>query len=470
MASSILTIDEHFDFEKLTLVKPNSIGAGLYFCKLLYNKQPFILQAPECKTKNGIVSTTKKEYIDVLYQNSSVILLEWFEQFQKKIIELLYNDKKNLFEDDIEKDDIETLFMPLLKLYKGGKFYTFRANILSNSYLENSVFKYYDEDLLECNTGTITSETRLIPLLEFKGIKISSKNFALEIELKQLMKVESDNNLFNQCLIKPNNLANNLKLNVSQESTPKIDETTRDEQVIAAPEPQVEKPEEESEVVAEPEVVKKENIVNVEKKHMEGEATTEPDVVDSEKKHMEGEAAPEPEVVNTEENEVIEQMTPSEPDVVKHEEENVAAPESDDSSLKEKVNLSPLEESNFNLLEETDDESGEDNMIDELSEDETSEDEEDELDGIVNLEDNLREKKINYENLDSNENKEYNLKARNEIYYNLWKDARDKVKEARDSAIKAYLDAKDIKSTFMLDDLYEPSEFEEYLEKVTTNT
>lgn len=459
MASSILTIDEHFDFEKLTLVKPNSIGAGLYFCKLLYNKQPFILQAPECKTKNGIVSTTKKEYIDVLYQNSSVILLEWFEQFQKKIIELLYNDKKNLFEDDIEKDDIETLFMPLLKLYKGGKFYTFRANILSNSYLENSVFKYYDEDLLECNTGTITSETRLIPLFEFKGIKISSKNFALEIELKQLMKVESDNNLFNQCLIKPNNLANNLKLNVSQESTPKIDETTRDEQVIAASEPEVEveTPEQESEVVPEPEVVEKEDVVNIEKEHMESEA------------------APEPEVVNTEENEVMEQMTPSEPDVVKPEEENVenvenvAAPESDDSSLKEKVNLSPLEESNFNLLEETDDESGEDNMIDELSEDETSEDEEDELGGIVNLEDNLREKKINYENLDNNENKEYNLKARNEIYYNLWKDARDKVKEARDSAIKAYLDAKDIKSTFMLDDLYEPSEFEEYLEKVTTN-
>ena len=460
MASSILTIDEHFDFDKLTLVKPNSIGAGLYFCKLLYNKQPFILQAPECKTKNGIVSTTKKEYIDVLYQNSSVILLEWFEQFQKKVIELLYNDKKNLFEDDIEKDDIETLFMPLLKLYKGGKFYTFRANILSNSYLENSVFKYYDEDLLECNTGTITSETRLIPLFEFKGIKISSKNFALEIELKQLMKVESDNNLFNQCLIKPNNLANNLKLNVSQESAPKIDETTRDEQVIAAPEPQVEsevvpEPEVESEVVPEPQVVKKENVVDVEEKHMEGEAASEP------------------EVVNTEENEAMEQMTPPEPVVVKPEEENVennAVPESDDSSLKEKVNLSPLEESNFNLLEETDDESGEDNMIDELSEDETSEDEEDELDGIVNLEDNLREKKINYENLDSNENKEYNLKARNEIYYNLWKDARDKVKEARDSAIKAYLDAKDIKSTFMLDDLYEPSEFEEYLEKVTTNT
>lgn len=455
MASSILTIDEHFDFEKLTLVKPNSIGAGLYFCKLLYNKQPFILQAPECTTKNGIVSTTKKEYVDVLYQNSSVILLEWFEQFQKKVIELLYNDKKNLFEDDIEKDDIETLFMPLLKLYKGGKFYTFRANILSNSYLENNVFKYYDEDLLECNTGTITSETRLIPLLEFKGIKISSKNFALEIELKQLMKVESDNNLFNKCLIKPNNLANNLKLNVSQESTPKIDETTRDQQVIAAPEPEVENQEQESEVVPDPEVVKKEDTVDVEKKHMEGEATSDS------------------EVVNKEENVVMEQITSPESDIVNPEEENVknvAAQESDNSNLKEKVNLSPLEESNFNLLEETDDESGEDNMIDELSEDETSEDEEDELDGIVNLEDNLREKKINYENLDSNENKEYNLKARNEIYYNLWKDARDKVKQARDNAIKAYLDAKDIKSTFMLDDLYEPSEFEEYLEKVTTNT
>ena len=84
---------------------------------------------------------------------------------------------------------------------------------------------------------------------------------------------------------------------------------------------------------------------------------------------------------------------------------------------------------------------------------------------LLDLEDNLREKNINYENLTKDE--DYNLKTRNEIYYNLWNDARKKVVDARDNAIKAYLNAKNIKSTFLLDDIYEPNDFEEYLEKLT---
>ena len=106
------------------------------------------------------------------------------------------------------------------------------------------------------------------------------------------------------------------------------------------------------------------------------------------------------------------------------------------------------------------------NVINEEIEDQ--QDLEDGLNGMVGLEDNLRETDINYENIEKQ--KEFNLKTRNEIYYDLWNDARKKVREARDNAIKVYLDAKDIKSTYLLDDLYQPSEFEEYLEKMTTQS
>ena len=65
-------------------------------------------------------------YCDILYQNSDIVLLEWFERMQSTLIDLLYRDKTSLFEDDLDREDIENLFTPTLKMYKGGRFYTFR--------------------------------------------------------------------------------------------------------------------------------------------------------------------------------------------------------------------------------------------------------------------------------------------------------------------------------------------------------
>jgi len=45
------------------------------------------------------------------------------------------------------------------------------------------------------------------------------------------------------------------------------------------------------------------------------------------------------------------------------------------------------------------------------------------------------------------------IKARNEIYYKMYHDARQKAKLARQMALAAYLEAKQIKNTYMLDDV-----------------
>ena len=59
------------------------------------------------------------------------------------------------------------------------------------------------------------------------------------------------------------------------------------------------------------------------------------------------------------------------------------------------------------------------------------------------------------------------LKKPNEVYYDLYKQARKKAKEAKKSAIIAYLEAKNIKKTYMLenlDDSDDDTEMEEYTE------
>ena len=45
------------------------------------------------------------------------------------------------------------------------------------------------------------------------------------------------------------------------------------------------------------------------------------------------------------------------------------------------------------------------------------------------------------------------LKKRNEIYYELYRDALNKAKEAKDLALSRFLEAKEIKNKYMLDDI-----------------
>ena len=55
------------------------------------------------------------------------------------------------------------------------------------------------------------------------------------------------------------------------------------------------------------------------------------------------------------------------------------------------------------------------------------------------------------------------LKKPNQVYYEIYKKAREKAKDAKKNAILAYLEMKNIKKTYMLDDIDESdSEFEEF--------
>ena len=53
------------------------------------------------------------------------------------------------------------------------------------------------------------------------------------------------------------------------------------------------------------------------------------------------------------------------------------------------------------------------------------------------------------------------LKKRNDVYYEMYKEARQKAKVARDLALSAYLEAKRIKNTYMLDDIIDSSDDED---------
>jgi hypothetical protein len=51
------------------------------------------------------------------------------------------------------------------------------------------------------------------------------------------------------------------------------------------------------------------------------------------------------------------------------------------------------------------------------------------------------------------ETEQIQIKTRNDVYYKMYQDAKKKAKLAKDLALSAYLEAKHIKNTYMLEDL-----------------
>lgn len=66
-----------------------------------------------------------------------------------------------------------------------------------------------------------------------------------------------------------------------------------------------------------------------------------------------------------------------------------------------------------------------------------------------NIVDKLEEVTIE---LDGDKQEGINLSKPNEVYVKLWREAREKAKQAKNEAIKAYLEAKNIKSTWLVDE------------------
>jgi hypothetical protein len=75
---------------------------------------------------------------------------------------------------------------------------------------------------------------------------------------------------------------------------------------------------------------------------------------------------------------------------------------------------------------------------------------------------NLEEINLNLDDL--SENEQINIKNRNDVYYKMYKEAKNKAKIARNMALSAYLEAKRIKNLYMLDDIDDSDDDDEYEE------
>ena len=369
------TID--YDFSNLYLGPPSTIAGGAYFTRIMYNnnKQLYI-QTPKSLTKQGFVKSGKKIYVDLMFDNNDTVFINWIENLEAKCQELIFSKGDNWFQTKLDKDDIESAFTSPFKIYKSGKFYLLRVNVKPN-------VKIFNDDTQIINLDDITSDKTLISIIEIQGIKFSSRNFQIEIELKQSMVVSPDPFL-DACFIKKPNKKQN---SAEEEEEVDLEENIKDsDNLFATP---LTKP------------IKK---------------TTDPLInidIDIDKK--------------TEMNTVINSKTKSSPIV------------NTDIQLGDITDLDLNSDSNHdNIILDIEDLSVEPVKIEDINVLK-------EVDLSSSLEDNLES---------------FTLKKPNQVYYEIYKKAREKAKAAKKEAILAFLEAKNIKKTYMLDDIDESDEDE----------
>jgi len=368
---NIIEPNHLFYFTKLTLAHPVGIQGGAYFTKIEYNKKPLYIQTTKSLTRQGFVKSGKKYYCDLMFDKNSEILIQWFENLEVKCQKLIFEKKNDWFQGNLEENDIETAFNSLLRVYKSGKYYLLRTNV-KNTKDDIPVVKIYNENEITLGMDDVKLETELISILEIQGIKFTSRNFQIEIELKQVMVLDKEP-IFESCLIKTNKKVQELKP-LEEKKENNVNDT-----VITN-----------SDTILEEDVVVKEPLI--EYPDIKEPLTNETDIIK--------------EVENLECLEEIEPIDILQPEEPKQEEENISL--------------------NIEF--------------------------EDLLEDIQENNDVLKEIHNNDLNLDKNDSI-IKLKKPNQVYFELYKEARNKAKQAKRNAILAYLEAKNIKKTYMLENI-----------------
>jgi len=200
--------NDSFLFEKLTLTSPNCIVGGSYLTKFSYNgsKQPLYIQTPKTQSKQGIVVVGKKAYIDILLTNDHADFIEWVSILEKRSIDLLYEKRNLWFTEELDKCDIEESFTSPIRPFKSGQNYLIRVNLdvnrVSTTSTQQFLCKVFDDNRQVVPVEYIKPEQHIISIIEFQGIKFTRRSFQVELILRQVLVVpDVQIPLFETCVI-----------------------------------------------------------------------------------------------------------------------------------------------------------------------------------------------------------------------------------------------------------------------------
>jgi hypothetical protein len=418
----ILEPNDSFPFDQLVLSTPTFMNTGNYFIKYSFNDSPLYIQPPKCVTKQGIIKAGKKMYCDMLFTNEHESLIQWMENLETYSQNYIFQRRSQWFESDLEMHDIENSFTPSMKVFKSGRFYIIRTLIPTR--LGKCTLKIFNEDENEVPLENIKDMTPVVTIWEVLGIKCTTRSFQIDIEVKQMM-VINPITLFETCIISTKRNSQNMmnpgqvdhiqpqpisKVDIREDE---LDESYASNQLNLTSIQQVDS------------LQRNENELG------SNTSTEETKGVYNER------TEPRKESTNSEldqENPIIKNSEPFNQE--KSIESSLEEP-TDDSLEEYTENEDPIQEEED---EEEDDDEDDDSPYEILEN----------VEGLENIPDSSELEIVDLNLQDIQENMDFQLKNRNDVYYEIYEDAKKKAEEDRNLAISSYLEAKRIKELYMI--------------------
>ena len=384
----------------VTLSMPSSVQGGSYFTKIHYAKHPLYMQTPKCVSKQGITTIGKKMYIELVISNEKDgEFISFLENLEKTCIDIIFEKRHLWFTDELEKTDIETAFASIIKSYKNGTSHLLKLNINNTSnHAKHGIgigglqtCFVFDENNNSLKFDDVRPETPLITIIEFEGIKFTSKSFQFEMNVRQMLVID-EKPIFNSCLIKPR------KKDESNEKVNEIMDESQEEVASVASHIDLENVENEN--INDCITTANNNVVNVNKANEQNETTREMQSMQS--------------MQSTENN--VESLGELK------KEEKIEVKVKDSSEIEGEGGVYNEKVKQKNMVEGYE---GECELVE------------------VNL-DLPQELNSGFEKI--------KLQDANDVFYKMYKEAKEKAKTAKKIAVEAYLAAEEIKFTYNLVD------------------
>ena len=436
--------DKNYPFDNITLANPRSMQGGAYFSKILFSKGRLVMQTPRCKSKNGIHISGKRVYCDLLFMNENEDFILWVQDLEEKLKDLIYEKREIWFHNDPDREEIDFNWNDSIRTYKRNNF-LLRTVVDKDKINSVNEFSIWDEEQNQLSLNEVTSNSELVNIIEVAGIKFTAQSFNLIIKLRQVMVVKPEN-YFNNCLIKLNKKPK-LQKKILQDEVVSEANKNEDEVVSEANKNEVEVVSEANKNEVEGADVSKASEVKV----ADVSKASEVKVADVSKA---SEVANEVDVENNIEGETMDKTKST-----NKEEPNIT---SEKKSIKTEVS-NEIEEMKMNNLDKIDTltKNNQAKIIQSAFRKFLGNNKNGPSKKLIKKESSNLEKnvineltEIDIRNLDFDTKEDaVHLKNPREVYINIYKEAREKAKQAKKRAIEAYLEAKRIKQIYFLDEI-----------------
>ena len=424
---NIVEPNASFEFSQLTCISPSSLGGGNYFIRILQKngQKPFYIQPPKCTTKQGIVKSGKKMYVDLLFRHEDEPFHEFLEHLETFCKNQLFHYREKWFDSSLTEEVIDESFIPVSKMYKSGKFHSVRSLIPTR--LGKSNLKLFDENENEVAFDQIEpNSSSLLTIVEIQGIRCSARSFQLDLEIKQMMLLKPVD-LFETCLFSKTKTSSTVSTPVVA-STPIITVEHGDRKET------LEKNNSSNDVVVEDVDIEEEDevdAVNLAENTSSNDDTDNAIVLTNDVDNSADDAK------------VISLNGEMMDDSSKKDTTDLSIPESiDNDDSKNSGNRIIMNE--------------EEHKEKEIEEEEEEEEEEEKTLAILGSD--MDEVVLD---VPADDHDVIEIKKRNDVYFSMYKDAKRKAKIARDLAISSFLEAKKIRNTYLVDEVLSESSDDE---------